>query len=156
MENYTQEAARIGVPLQFLLDNLAYHHRYGLRKDHFEKAESIRAIIERGDAPHDGDVVRAIGSKTYDRAHLQFTGNSEGTKVSLCVEPTTPYVSEEGDTKASGGYWLGVYAKDLVRDVEKPTEEKFFWTWGDRPRERGNIRFSATVRRWEYTDAAIY
>lgn len=154
MDNPAAEAARIGVPLQFLLDNLVYHQRYGLRKDHFDKAERIRAVLEAdGDVPRDGDLVKAVGSRTYDGAHLQFTG-WKGT--TLCTQPTTPYIDEKGSTSASGGYWITVRRDHLRRDEENPVGEKTFWTWGDNPRERGDIKFRATVRRWVYSSKNIY
>lgn len=136
-----------------------YHNTYGVNDDDIEKANNLRAAIERSrrKSPTAGDAVHINGPKaSYPNGRLLL--DDPTICAAMCVMPYVPFVFMNGTVpvyEASGGYWCS--AKNDEKLEHMGTKLVTFKAWGrGGPQANGAFYFWATVNNWSFYSEGIY
>jgi hypothetical protein len=144
--------------------NTLYHHEHRVTEGDVAKINHLVSLIEaarQGEPtrPIDGDKIICISPEkgiVSDHGHIQKR-MSLGAWMTICTDPYTPFIDEELETDASGGYWLLVKEQDLASFTFVGRKRKTFCAWGHMGMiAHGAIDFQAEVYVWEFTHSYFY
>jgi hypothetical protein len=144
--------------------NSSYHHDHRVTDADVEKINRLVSLIEatrqgEPEYPLDGDRIICVSPEkgvVSRHGHIQKR-MSMGYWMTICTDPYTPFIDEELESDASGGYWIVVQEKDIPSFIYVGKELKTFCAWGHMGMTaNGAIDFKTEVFVWELTSPSFY
>jgi len=144
--------------------NTSYHFDHRVTDADVAMVNHLVSLIEAArqiDPPTllDGDRIICISPEkgvVSRHGHIQRR-MSMGYWMTICTDPYTPFIDEELESDASGGYWIVVQEKDRASFTFVGKELKTFCAWGHMGMTgNGAIDFQAEVFVWELTHPSFY
>src|SRR6266487_274899 len=144
--------------------NTSYHHEHRVTQSDLERINTLVHLIEAArqtdpTSPLDGDRIICISP---ERGVVSRNGHIQRRQsftywMTICTDPYTPFIDEELESDASGGYWIIVQEKDKASFTFVGRELKTFCAWGHMGMTgNGAIDFQAEVFVWELTHPSFY